>query len=185
MPESEQQSNSFKLRGGSLEPSSHVLNIPVRDNQIISFVYIAKVKYSDESITLNHHPNPFHALWDTGAYQTMVEPRVLSELELSPYGFERFTVVDGVVVERPVCRATIAMTDIPLTTLAEENVLSLHEVDVGVLEHDGQLGEDVDVRIGMDEISRGDFAVSQDEIGNIWCSFRHPSKGSRIDFNES
>lgn len=185
MPQEEEQSKSFKITGGGLEPSSHVLNIPVRDNQIISFIYIAKTQYSDESITLNHHPNPFHALWDTGAYQTMVEPRLLDELGLSPYGFQTFTGVDGVTVERPVCQATIAMIDIPLTTEADENVISLHEVDVGVLEHDGQLGEDVDVLIGMDIISRGDFAISQDEFGKIWCSFRHPSKRLRIDFNES
>ncbi len=115
----------------------------------------------------------------------MVEPRLLSELGLSPYGFQSFKGVDGVTVERPVCQATIAMIDIPLTTESEENVISLHEVDVGVLEHDGQLGEDVDVLIGMDIISRGDFAISQDEFGKIWCSFRHPSKRLRIDFNES
>lgn len=115
----------------------------------------------------------------------MAEPRLLEQLNLVPFRYEEFLSVDGVVSERPVCKATVAMVDIPLSDGAEENFITLHEVDIAILEQDGQLGNDIDALIGMDIISRGDFAVSRDELGNYWCSFRHPSAGSRIDFNET
>ena len=55
------------------------------------------------------------------------------------------------------------------------------EVTVGVLE---QIQPVADLIVGMDLITKFDFAITSDEDGNTILSLRYPSKKKPIDFNE-
>jgi len=114
---------------------------------------------------------PYKCIWDTGATGTVVTQKVVAELNLSPSGKK---MVQGV---GPVGVPNIHETDTYLVNLHLPDQVML----VGIKVVEGSLG-DVDVLIGMDVITRGDFAVSNHE-GKTAFTFRIPSCG-KIDFVE-
>ena len=115
----------------------------------------------------------FTAVWDTGAERTTVVPGVIENTQLKSHGFCKNRGVDGIVQTRPVYLASISMQ----TT----GGVTFHSTEIVRLERDDQLG-DVDVLIGMDIICRGDAAITADEQGGLWFSYRHPHGGKAIRF---
>ena len=115
----------------------------------------------------------FTAIWDTGSTITAVVPRVMAKTHLHPHGFINHAGIDGINKRRSTVLASIAMSTSGGTTYYSTRMV--------LLERDDQLGG-ADVLIGMDIISRGDFAVSADEKGQLWCSFCCPHRLRPIRF---
>lgn len=107
----------------------------------------------------------FNAIWDTGATNTCISKRVAEQCGLEPTGMTTASGVSGVSN-----RSTY------LISLMLPNKVGIENLRV----IDADLGEGNDLLIGMDIISRGDFAVSS-HGGQTVFSFRVPS-AETIDF---
>jgi hypothetical protein len=110
---------------------------------------------------------PYVAVWDTGAMRTVITPKVADELDLWIYGYQKIAGV-GAVKD-----ATEHYVDMLLPN-------HLNITGIPVLK--GILPGDIDVLIGMDIISQGDFAVTNVESRTV-LSFRCPSLRT-IDFTQ-
>lgn len=113
-----------------------------------------------------NHPKvfSFHALWDTGATCTTISEKVVKTLGLVPIGF-------GDVYHAGGSRKS---------GIYKVNILlpnKLESPPIKVL--DGDL-HDFDILIGMDIISKGDFAVTHSD-GKTTFTFRIPSV-EKLDF---
>jgi predicted aspartyl protease len=106
----------------------------------------------------------FSALWDTGATGTVITQKVVDTLGLKPIGM---TLASGVQGEH--------MTEVYLVAIALPNGIGFPTMRVtkGILGH-------LDVLIGMDIITCGDFALTHHE-GKTCFSFSCPPS-QRIDF---
>lgn len=109
----------------------------------------------------------YRAIWDTGATNTAVTPRVVSECGLIPIGQ---TKVVGVHERK--------LSNVYLIDVCLPNKVVVPEITVS--EVPGLTGEGDDVLLGMDIIGLGDFAVSNYR-GKTWFTFRMPSQED-IDF---
>ena len=107
----------------------------------------------------------FQAVWDTGATSSVITPHVVSECGLKPTGRARVNGVFGT-----------EETDTYLVSVNLPNNYLVSSISVPL----GRLGLGVDVLIGMDIISQGDFAITS-RYGRTKFSFRCPSR-SDIDF---
>lgn len=108
-------------------------------------------------------PQPFVAIWDTGAQCSVITAAVAVACGLAPTGVTNVIGVHGGAKQ---C----------FTYLVNIRLLNGVEVrDVRVAE--GQLlgGVHGDVLIGMDIITLGDFSITN-KGGNTWFSFRTPSQ---------
>lgn len=108
----------------------------------------------------------FHALWDTGAMRSVISTEVVKILGLLPVGQAKVYHTNGVSIVKTY------LIDILLPNAIEFST---------VLVTEGILG-DTDVLIGMDIISKGDFAVTGSN-GKTKFSFQVPSTHD-IDFSE-
>lgn len=108
----------------------------------------------------------FQALWDTGATGSAVSQRVVSDCSLDPIGMAR---VHGVHGEAD---ALVYLVNILLPANVGIAQVRVTDADLG----------DLDVLIGMDIITRGDFSVTN-AAGHTQFSFRVPSQ-KHIDFVE-
>jgi len=86
------------------------------------------------------------SVWDTGATNSVISPRVARDMNLSPTGF---TTVRGVNSQR-VVKTYIIDLILPFDKVIIQN-LNVSESDIG---------GDLDVLIGMDVIQMGDFNIS-------------------------
>lgn len=104
------------------------------------------------------HYQSYDAIWDTGAMSSCVAPKIANEMGLSPIGFMYIRGVGGEnIMKRPVY----------LVDLKLSNGMIIKGVRIIGVEVGGG-----DVLIGMDVISRGDFAIFHDEQGDMNMSFR-------------
>lgn len=114
------------------------------------------------------HPShkKYLAIWDTGATNSVISKKVITECNLKPTGIVQVHGISGEQTSR--------------TYLV--NILLPNGVGhVGVKVTEGIL-RDTDVLIGMDIITNGDFALTHND-GKTLFSFRVPSIG-KIDFVE-
>lgn len=102
---------------------------------------------------------PFVSLWDTGATATVITQRVVDACGLKPIGMTQVHGVNG-----------IAESEIFIISLRLLNGVGFPNVRVTK----GQL-QGIDVLIGMDIISMGDFSITSGK-GNTVFSFRLPSQ---------
>ena len=112
-------------------------------------------------------PRQYTAIWDTGAMATVITDRIVQECGLKPISVCQVTGVHGSA------RKGVYLVDLFLP----------NKVIIGSLRviGGGQIG-DADVLIGMDVISKGDFAVTNKD-GETHFSFRFPSLEC-IDFTK-
>ena len=106
------------------------------------------------------------ALWDTGATSTCVSKELASRLNLIPIGFEKMSHADGI------CTVPTYLINVFLPNKVGFSGVLVLGCDL----------PNIDVLIGMDIITQGDFAISNFE-GNTCFSFRIPSV-ENIDFND-
>ena len=107
----------------------------------------------------------FQAIWDTGATLSVITQAVVDACDLKPTGIIRVASVQG-----EQCVETY------LVNIALPNQIMV----TGVTVTKGILTGDVNILIGMDVISGGDFAVTN-HGGFTQFSFRFPSQ-EHIDF---
>ena len=108
----------------------------------------------------------FQALWDTGATQSAITRNVVGPCDLMHTTFRDVHHAGGLARNVPVYLVNIGLP----------NRVQFAGVEVTEM----SLPEGIDVVIGMDIITRGDFAVTNLD-GKTTFSFRIPSR-SRIDF---
>jgi predicted aspartyl protease len=108
----------------------------------------------------------YTAIWDTGATNTVLTQKVADECGLKPISLVEVHGVQG--------KHT---TEVYLVTVALPNGIAFTSVRVTK----GILAGGVDVLIGMDMITQGDFAITHHN-GKTCFTFRCPSM-EKIDFN--
>lgn len=107
-------------------------------------------------------------LWDTGATNTAISRRVVEELGLKPRGKCWVSTASG-IEEKPAYYIAILLDEGKMSFGTQFRVTEAHLNEKGS-------DRPVDVLIGMDVISQGDFAVTT-HLGVTKVSFRVPSCG--------
>ena len=101
----------------------------------------------------------YRAVWDTGATGSCITPRVVKELGLS-------------VIGKIICHHVQgkSLTSKYFVNIVLPNRIGVSEISVT----EGEISDDIDVLIGMDIITLGDFAISNVN-GRTHFTFRTPS----------
>jgi predicted aspartyl protease len=105
------------------------------------------------------------AIWDTGATGSVISERVVERLGLYPISRREVTTANGRRIAGVYLIGLYLLNDVVFPALPVT---------------DGNLGNDIDVLIGMDVIGSGDFAVTHAD-GRTCMSFQMPSR-RRIRF---
>ena len=111
------------------------------------------------------------ALWDTGCSHSIISKRVSDFLRLPESGAKQFRTPFGGVRLCEITRAKVCIV------LGGE----LLNIDVGVDERPNT-DPDCDITLGLDFITRGDFAITHDDEQLI-LSFCYPPIGTPTDFS--
>jgi hypothetical protein len=111
--------------------------------------------------------NKYYGVWDTGASRTVISSKVVGDLGLKPTGKAITHTANG---------TTEASTYFINIVLPNKSGIS------GLRVTEGKLPSGVDVLVGMDIISTGDFSITNTE-GKTCISFRRPSV-KRVDYVE-
>lgn len=120
-------------------------------------------------LSTKQHPQiqKFIGLWDTGATGTVIDLKAAKKLGLQPIKKAKVYHAHG-----------DSIVNVYAINLFLPNQVAFTFVQVT----EGRL-KDIDILIGMDIISRGDFSITNFE-GKTTFSFRIPST-QKIDFNEN
>ena len=165
----------------------HVTTFPVVNNKIVTLMYAgsASISQQEKKSNFKFSPRPFRALWDTGAHSSVIEPRVIKELNSYPESCVTMRGIDGIAKDREEYQLLLILMKNLITpeNADSDNLITLHPVSVAMLEEDNQLGGKIDILIGMDIIQRLDFAISTGVDGKVWCTIRHPASGFKIRFD--
>jgi predicted aspartyl protease len=110
-------------------------------------------------------PKMWRGLWDTGASRSSITQRIVDDLNLIPVGNTNISTANGIVT------VNTYFVDFGLP-----NGITIKDVLVSCAD----LGNDIDVLIGMDIIRHGDFSITN--VNNkTTFSFRTPSM-QEIDY---
>ena len=130
--------------------STGILNMLKTDTLVMSSVRDTSKTYT---------PRMWSGLWDTGASMSSITQRIADELSLIPVGKTNISTANGIVA------VNTYFVDIGLP-----NGVTVQNVLVSC----SDLGDDVDLLIGMDVIRHGDFSITN--VNNkTTFSFRVPS----------
>ena len=130
--------------------SNGILNMLKTDTLVLS-----DIRKKDTSYT----PKLWRGLWDTGASKSSITQRIVDDLNLIPVGNTNISTANGVVA------VNTYFVDFGLP-----NGVTVKNVLVSCAD----LGDDIDVLIGMDIIRHGDFSITN--VNNkTTFSFRTPS----------
>lgn len=119
-------------------------------------------KYTDSS--KNAPPKNWRGLWDTGASITCVHRRVRDYMHLTPMGTSEISTANGVI---------------EVDTHIVDIVLPNRVIVKDLLITSAEIGDDVDVLLGMDIICLGGFSVTN--LKETYHSLIIPS-GNHIDY---
>lgn len=131
--------------------STELMHTLITDTLITSEVSDKSKIYSDEKI--------WKGLWDTGASKSSIDNRIAHELSLIPIGMEKISTANGLVD-----------VNTYLINLTLPNKVTIENLSVT----SSDLGDDVDLLIGMDVIKLGDFSITNTNKSTTF-SFRIPS----------
>lgn len=136
----------------------------------IKYSSFVKELYTESKVFDYYNHLNFHetrkSLWDTGATTTGINIDLAHKLKLMPF---RKISVQGAHGRKTV--------DIYLIDLEIPNSIMFKNIRATGLE----LGEDVDVLVGMDVIISGDFAITHSN-GKTTFTYGTPPFGNEIDF---
>ena len=138
--------------------SNGILNMLKTDTLVLS-----DIRKKDTSYT----PKLWRGLWDTGASKSSITQRIVDDLNLIPVGNTNISTANGIVA------VNTYFVDFGLP-----NGVTVKNVLVSCAD----LGDDIDVLIGMDIIRHGDFAITNTNKKTTF-SFRTPSI-QEIDYVE-
>jgi len=99
-----------------------------------------------------------NAMWDTGATNTLISPKIIQTLKLKPFGKSSISSANGVIE----ANSYLIHVGLPSGSIIT-NILALENNN-----------EDYEIVIGMDIITQGDFAFSNKDEHSTF-SFRIPS----------
>lgn len=116
----------------------------------------SNIRDKNKSIDIN---KKWRGLWDTGESKSSVDKRVVDELGLIPVGKGTISTANGVV-----------SVNTYFVNLTLPNRVTVRDVLVTCAD----LGNDIDVLIGMDIIRHGDFSITNTNRSTTF-SFRIPS----------
>jgi predicted aspartyl protease len=144
---------------------SFTLSAPSTLKEIKTPAFVSSA-FDPTVLAANLHPPSiqFEAIWDTGASGTVVSQRIVDSCGLKPIGMVRVQTAGGV-----------SNCEVHLINLTLPNGICFNHIRVTKAD----MGK-VNLLIGMDVISRGDFAITNLN-GQTCFSFRFPSR-ERIDF---
>ncbi len=145
-------------------PKSFTVEYPGISNELRTPCGVSEAY--DPANGIQNHPQlvQFTGLWDTGAMRTCISKRLVERLNLKPIGMANMGHANGT------SEVPTHMVNIGLPNNVGFHSLVVLECDLG----------GADVLIGMDIISKGDFAVTNTG-GKTLFSFRIPST-QKIDF---
>lgn len=130
--------------------SNGIMNMLKTDTLVLSDIRNKNVPYT---------PKLWRGLWDTGASKSSITQRIVDDLNLIPVGNTNISTANGVVA------VNTYFVDFGLP-----NGVTVKNVLVSCAD----LGDDIDVLIGMDIIRHGDFSITN--VNNkTTFSFRTPS----------
>ena len=130
--------------------SNGILNMLKTDTLVLSDIRNKNVPYT---------PKLWRGLWDTGASKSSITQRIVDDLNLIPVGNTNISTANGIVA------VNTYFVDFGLP-----NGVTVKNVLVSCAD----LGEDINVLIGMDIIQHGDFSITN--VNNkTTFSFRTPS----------
>jgi predicted aspartyl protease len=139
---------------------------PGRSSVLANEVYICEAfKPQSTSVRMPKNAKKFAAIWDTGATGSVITKKVVDDCGLKPIGIVKVSTASGE-----------ATTSVYFASVFLPNSVAFPQVRM----LEGKIAGDVEVLIGMDIISQGDFAVTNKD-GKTVFSFRIPSI-ERIDF---
>lgn len=98
-------------------------------------------------------------IWDTGASKSSISNRIAEKLDLIPIGKAQISTANGIAA---------------VPTYLVDFVLPNSVVFKNIIVSGADLGDDVDLLIGMDIIKHGDFTITNTN-GHTTFSFRIPS----------
>lgn len=130
--------------------SNTILNMLKTETLITSDIRNTKTTYA---------PKNWNGLWDTGASKSSITQRIVDDLQLIPVGSTNISTANGIVT---------------VNTYFVDIWLPNHVTVKNVLVSCADLGDDIDVLIGMDIIRHGDFAITNTDKSTTF-SFRTPS----------
>ena len=130
--------------------SNGILNMLKTDTLVLSNVRNSSIPYT---------PKLWCGLWDTGASKSSITQRIVDDLSLIPVGNTNISTANGIVT------VNTYFVDFGLP-----NGVTVKNVLVSCAD----LGNDIDILIGMDIIKHGDFAITNTN-GKTTFSFRTPS----------
>ena len=137
-----------------IEPVVEIYDKVVRDIQS-NLVVVG----SGERISGNRTPVVVKAIWDTGAYGSVISPRVAEELGLMPVGVKPIQTANGTY------EAYAYVVDVMLPNKLVIRGVEVSESDLKVC----------DALIGMDIISMGDMKITNKPTTKFM--FRIPAEG--------
>jgi hypothetical protein len=149
-----------------IHPKSFTSKLSAPFRLALSFVDVSTPKNSDQKLLQKPKISKCIALWDTGSFCCSISKDIVKKLKLVPVGMIKIQTITGDQ------NALVYLVDLVLTNKVLVQSLSVIEADVA----------DIDVIIGLDVISMGDFAISRG-YDDILFSFRIPSCGP-IDFTK-
>ena len=132
----------------------------LKSSRILNMLPTSTIVSSD--VRNNNMPfklKQWRGLWDTGASKSSITQRIVDDLNLIPVGNTNVSTANGII--------TANTYYVGLTLLNRVTVKT-------VLVSCADLGDDIDVLIGMDIIRHGDFAITNTN-GSTTFSFRTPS----------
>lgn len=135
---------AFTLKG------SKILNMLKTETLVLS-----DVRNNDTPCT----PRSWIGLWDTGASKSSITQRIVDDLNLIPVGNTNIGTANGVVT---------------VNTYFVDFILPNGVLVKNVLVSCADLGDDIDILIGMDIIRHGDFSITNTDDKTTF-SFRIPS----------
>lgn len=132
---------------------------PGRVNVIVTDVQICPAFDHTVQQPDGNYLKTYKAIWDTGATNSVITSRVANECGLKPIGATKVNTANGE-----------AVSNVYLAAIFLPSRVRFPQVRVT----EGSIGGGMDVLIGMDIISMGDFAVTNKD-GKTNFSFRTPS----------
>lgn len=144
------------------------LAFTLKSNGILNMLKTETMVMSDvRDINKSYRPKMWRGLWDTGASKSSITKRIVDDLHLIPVGNTNISTANGVVT---------------VNTYFVDFLLPNGVRVRNVLVSCADLGDDIDVLIGMDIIKHGDFAITNTNNQTTF-SFRTPSI-QEIDYVE-
>lgn len=136
------------------------LAFTLKSNGIMNMLKTDTLVLSDvRNNTIPFTPKLWKGLWDTGASKSSITQRIVDDLNLIPVGNTNISTANGVVT------VNTYFVDFGLP-----NGVTVKNVLVSCAD----LGDDIDILIGMDIIRHGDFSITN--VNNkTTFSFRTPS----------